>query len=878
MKRRPFEDHPDEIRAELEDHLERRTRALIAKGWTPEDAAREARRRFGAVARVQAECEAISVRARRRQRWSGAWAGVRDDALAAWRAVLRRPGLSGASLVTVALAVGTVAAVLGIVQAVLLRPLPFPDPGRLGLVEANQGVGVRHVSPRLWDAWQREVDAQVETAVWVEGDANLAGAALPRRVRTRAVSETYFATLGMTALLGSLPGSFADQGLVMSERLWRTDYGADPDVIGLLVDVDGVRRPVAAVLADTQRLADADPDLWVPLRLSGAERQQSAGYLSALARLRPGVDVASGVRALQRVADAVEEPDADGERVRIVWLPMEEALLGQARAPLLSLTGAVLLLLLLSCANLANLLLASVADRRRELSLRSALGAGRRRLLRLLLLEQSLVSLGGGALGVLVAYAVVRIFVTAAPADTPRLAHVGISPAVVASTFLIALVVGLSCAGVAAFLGTGGVARAGSMEGRGAGGDLRTRRWQATFVGAQAATALVLVVAGGLMLRTARALAAVPVGYDASVVTAQMSVSEGRYREAAAAVNVADAVLAAVAAVPGVSAVSYGTAAPLVGGSFGLPVALAGQALDGPSAVQPSMQIVAPGYFAVVGIPLLAGAAVTESEDRAAARAVVVNETLAASLGGTPSELVGRALRIGGSDFQDEDGEPQDWRIAGVVADARGEGPRIAPAPVLYFSPRGVPPGPWSWVGRELIVVLRASDWSPAAEQRVRAAVAGVDPTLPLADVRTLSDRLAASLATEHMVLVVLGVLALAGLALASVGVAGVVAHGVTVRTREIGVRMALGSTLRGVRRLVLRQALRPVLIGAGAGLLGAVALARLLTALLFGVSATDPTTFLAAASLLAAVAAVAAWLPTRGVARVDPARVLTAD
>lgn len=854
-----------EIDEEFEDHIARRTDALIARGMDPAAARAEARRRFGNVAAVRAECVAIAERGGRRRERARMAQDLGQDVRQAFRAFRRRPGASFAVLVTLALGIGALTSVFAVAESVLLRPLPIPDAGSVVVVRTDASAVL---SPRIFDAWQRNAGDAIRLAAYNQGELTLTGEGLPRRLRAASVTAGYFDVLGMRPRIGRVPDAGSD--VLLADRAWRVDFGARPDIVGQSIVLNGVAHTVTGVLPGGADLSPESPDVWVPLELSPADLQSAAGWLRLVGRMAPGVTIKGLEERLQGIAERVEG-DVDE---RVTATPIADTLLGDVRAPIVALAGGVGLLLLLACANIANLLLASGVARRREFAVRAALGAGRGRIVRQLMAEHVLLALLAGTAGLVVAAGGIRILVALAPAGTPRIDQAGLSWV----TILFAAGASLGTAvlfGVAPTLASTGRA-IGSLSGRVAGLDRPTRRLQGTLVGLETALAVVLVIAGGLLVRTAVSLARVPVGFDQATVTARIAMPSARYPTVPSAVATADAIRAELASLPGIEGVAYGTAAPLVGGSFGLGVTLDGG--TGTAPAYPRMHIVTPGWFDVVGMRFRAGSAYTAADDRAGGRALVVTEGVARALAVPPEDLVGRTIRFDGDDFREADGTFAAWRVTGVLADARTAGPRRDAEPALFFPPSAVPAAPWDWLGREVVLTLRADAWTPALAAAARAAAARIDPAMPLHDVRTLEQRLAGELATERMLTIVLVALAALGLLLAGIGIAGVVAHGVARRTREIGVRMALGASITRVQSLVVRQALVPVLFGIAAGVAGALVSTRLLASVLYGVGPADPVTFVGATLAIALAATAAAWWPARRAAAVDPVRALAAE
>ena len=874
----------DELEAEIRDHLARRAEALMARGWTEEEAWAEARARFGDVESVRRECGEIRRRREVRMRWRGVWDRLGQDLRYGWRTLARRPGFALVSLATLALGMGATAAVFGLVNTVLLRPVPVPEPDAVHWIVQGDFPAV--LSPPAVDVIRRDA-----TSVAGVGALATSRAALVRGDATPRLLEGWRATPGVLEVAGramlagrpfteeeTRPG--AEPVVILSHETWVREFAADPEVVGSPVRLAGSDHRVVGVLPEDWILAREAPDFIAPLVLTPGEWAGAGGsYLRVVVRLAPGV-TPEDARA-EIVRSVTEAGIADADEVADVGLQSAGALLGDpVRRPLLLLLGAVVLVLLIGCGNVANLLLAQGAGRRRELAVRTALGAGRGRVRGQLMVESLLLGGLGALLALPVAWVVLRTLVALAPADVPRLSGAGLDPATLGFTLALGVGTALLFGLVPAIRGARTDLQTALKDGaRTVGGS--GRDWlRGGLVTAEVALCLVLLVGAGLLLRTADALRQVDRGFSDAVLTGRVALPWDRYPSVTEAIGTFEEIRDRMARVPGVAGVAFTSRAPLAGRNFGLPVTRSGEearaeAGDAPGAL---MRIVSSGYFEAMGVPLARGPGFRPGDDVPGGPAVVVNQVLADALELGPDPIGARITAVG-SDFRAAGSDGwRSWEVVGVVAATRDGGLRADPPPELYFLPRNIPPGPWDWIGRELMLVVRAGEHPEALAPELRRAVEAVDPTLPLHDLQTMDRRVADSLALDRMIRLLLLTLGGLGTLLAAGGIFGVVSVHVARRIPELGVRVALGASGASVRALVIRRTAIPVAIGVALG--GALTLVGggLLGRLLYGVSPRDPLTLAAACAVVAAVGLAAAWIPALRAARVDPVRALAAD
>lgn len=872
----------DELDAEIQDHLARRAEAFMAAGATEDEAWAQARARFGNVVEVKRQMETVQRKRRRKMRWKNLGDQAAQDLRYGIRALRRRPGSSGVALGMLALGVAATAAVFSVVNAVLLRPLPIPQADQVRWLTVDEQV-VR-VSPPAVDLLRREADALQAVGAITGSRGALVHGAVPTLLEGWAATPELLDVVGlpMAAGRGLQPGDAvegAEPVVLLSHGVWTRDFQGDPGVAGSVIRLGNTDRRVAGVLTSDWALGSLAPEFVVPLVLS-PEAWASAGgnYLQVLTRLAPGV---GGEQARAEVVQLLGDAGvADDETLARAGLhPLDDVLTGVLRAPLFLLLGAVVLVLLIACGNVANLLLAQGASRSRELAVRTALGAGRGRVTRQLLVESLILGTVAAVAALPLAWAGARVLVSLAPVGVPRIDQAGLDP----TTFLFTLGLGVGTAllfgVVPALRGGGGDVQAVLKEGTRTMGAGRGDWLRGGLVAAEVAFCLVLLVGAGLLLRSADALSRVDRGFESGVLTGSVALPYDRYPSVDDAVVTFQTLKERMAAVPGVTDVAFTSRAPLAGSNFGLPIARAGDESEvDPNTPQARMRIVSPDYFRAMGIPLRQGAGFRESDDVLGGTAVVINEVLSQALG-LGASPVGEQIVAVGSDFRLPDSESyRTFEVVGVVGSTRDEGLRTDPPPEMYFLPRNIPEGPWSWIGRELMLVVATGGDPAALAPALRQAVAEVDPALPLHDLETMEARVAASLALDRMVRLLLVTLGILGSLLAAGGVFGVVSYHVARRVPEIGLRLALGASAPGVQGHVLARTSRPLIVGAVVGVGLALAASRVLESLLFEVSARDPWTLGAATLLVIGMGLAAAWWPAMRASRVDPVEALAAD
>jgi predicted permease len=777
---------------------------------------------------------------------------------------------------TLALAVGAITAVFSVVSGVVLAPLPYEDPDGIMMVwEENlpRDNPRNTASPANYFAWQ-EARSFAELAAFVPYSVTMTGGGEPQRVGIVRVAPPFFSILGVRPLVGRLlrpdEDGRDDRVAVLDYGFWQRRFGGDPDVVGRSITLDGNPYEVVGVLPGS---FDFDPplafnsigteDVWLPLHTEPSWRGR---YLQVLGRLAPGATRGEADAELDLIAARYEEEAPDynaGYRVNVV--PLYEQIVGDSRVLILVLFSAVGIVLLIAAANVANLLLARATRRERELAVRAAIGARGGRIATLLLVESLLLGLAGGAIGILVAHGAVAALLALGP-DIPRLGEVGVDGPVLAFALLVsvatALLFGTLPALRAARTDLGGALKEGGVRGGSRRGIVRTRN---ALVVAEVAMALTLLAGAGLLLKSFRSLMDEGVGLDTGgVLTLDVQLGDDAYPDSARA-PFFEELVDRVDALPGVETASAITALPLsgmgIGTSFYDPDRPPPDPGDQPVA---DIRPVHRDYFATMGIPLLAGRTFDRRDGSDAPRTVVISAATAEEVfpGVDP---VGRRIAMPWGDTLVAE-------VIGVVGDVLHEGPGTKPRSKLYWDHR-------QFTDFGFMTLVVRTDGDPTALlPLVRAEVLAMDANLPVYNVRTMDGYLSESVARNRFALLAFTAFAGVALLLALVGVYGVLSYAVSLRSREIGIRVALGAGTEAIGGMVLRQGATVVAIGLVAGLVGAAALTRFLGSLLYEVSPTDPVTLGLMTGLLLATALAASWLPARRAARTDPARVLRGE
>jgi putative ABC transport system permease protein len=804
-----------------------------------------------------------------------------QDLRYAARMLLKKPGFTLIAVITLALGIGANTAIFSVVNAVLLRPLPYAEPGRLvALWESNkQKLDSRNsISyPNFFDWRAQNQSFELMASYYTSGMA-LTGVATPVNLRSAVVSPDLFAVLGVNPQLGrwfvaeeEKPGA---RVAVISHSLWQRQFGGDPNIVGRALALSGKPFNVVGVMpAGFQFPIEAEPvEVWVSSSVDGEKsdpkepamnEQRGAHYLQAVARLKPNVTIEQAQAEMSAIAGKLEQqyPDSN-KRYGAMVIPYHNDLVHDYSQALWLILGAVACVLLIACANVANLLLARATARYKEIAVRSALGAGRWRVIRQLLTESLLLALGGGLLGLLLAWWGTEALLRMIPEEVPRLAEINIDRWVFGFTLLISVVTGIVF-GLAPALQASKIELTEAMKegGRGAGEGGGRGRLRGALVVAEIAIALVVLIGAGLLLQTFRKLQQVDLGYDTSrVLTASVELPDARYPKTEQAATFYRALLERVKALPGVEGASAIVPQPLSGDVFSISFEIEGRNI--PKSDHPSSHFrsVSPDYFSVMKIPVLAGRAFTERDDAKAPGVVIINETFAKRHFPNENPL-GKHLKPGLS----LDGQKV-WReIVGVVKDVKHRQSLGRDyEPEYYFPHAQMPIGSMS-------LVVRATNDPRSLAGAIQREVQSLDRDIPVSLIKTLDQYLGVAVAQPKFNALLLGLFAGLALLLTAIGLYGVMAYSVIQRTQEIGIRLALGAQTGDVLRMVLRQGLRLTALGLALGLAASYALTRYMQALLFNVRPTDPLTFAVIALMLVSVALLACYFPARRATKVDP-------
>ena len=798
------------------------------------------------------------------------------------RSLRKAPTLSLSVILTLAICIGATTAIFSVVYTVLFRPLPFTDPDGLLLVRTVWRDLPSSFSAGNWNDVARQQTSFSHFVPAYGESYNLSGAESPENVEGARVGADWFALLGVRPALGrdfraeeNTPGR--EDVVLLSHGLWQRRFGADPSVVGSEIRLDGRPHTVIGVMPASMDFTLFDEELWLPAAFS-PERlaEHDEHYLTVLARLRPGVTPARGEEEMAALGRWLESnfPRENTDRT-IRVSPLMEELVGDYRPRLFVLLGAVAFVLLIACANVANLLLARGAARAREISIRAAIGAGRRHLVAHALAESVVLAAAGGAIGLLVGYWGVTLLAAYGPEDVPRLAQARVDGPVLAFalglTALSGLVFGLAPALRTAARPPHEALKEGGRSGTRAGSRDRLRN---VLVVAEIALALVLLTGAGLLIRSAVALTGVNPGFDPhGVVMGRVSLPATAYATPDEVTRAFERIVERVGNIPGVASAAMVSAAPLEGGnSNGL--VPEGRPLELGSAINSLMRLATPEYFETMRIELVRGRGFTAQDRQGTPRVMVINETLAREA--FPGEdAIGKRIACceGGPD-----GDPGWKEVVGVARDVRAVGLDQEPMAEFYLPMLQAPAAAWTWTDRTMTLAVRAQGGEPALMAPLRRAIAEVDPSLPLYNLGTMQGRVMDSLAQARFSTMLLTAFGAIALALAAIGVYGVISYGVTQRTQEIGIRMALGARHGDVLTMVVRHGMALAGLGLLVGLAAALALSGLLESLLYQVSPTDPPTFATGLVVLSVVAVLAAALPARRAARTDPMVALRSD
>ena len=881
--------HADGTRedAELRFHIEAFKDDLVCGGMARHEALRRARLEFGGIEGAKENCrEARGV--------SFADSLVQDLRFGS-RVLGKTPGFTGVAVLTLALGIGANTAVFSVVNSVLLKPLSYPRaedlvalhqvaPGAAGLADFENGL---LLSPSMYFTYAEQNHTFQSLGVWVTGTANVTGVAEPEQVRTVEVSDGVLQTLSVPPEIGrwtspadQIPGG--PERVMLSHGYWQRRFGGDRSAVGRNLTVDSRPREIVGVMPPGFRLVDAEFDVIVPLAFDRGKLILAGFGYQAIARLKPGVTLAEADADLTRMLpiwmDSWSNGPGTDPHVYETWRitpkihPLKREVLGNVSDVLWVVMGTIGLVMLIACANVANLILVKVEARQQELAVLAALGAGRGRIVRGLLIESLMLGLMGGTVGAALANGGVRLLLAVGPANLPRLSEISLDARAFGFTVLLSLLSGLlfglvpalKYSGSRASLTLGSAGRSMSMS-------RERHRARSILAVGQLAMALVLLVSAGLMIRTFQALRRVEPGFtDAEhLQVLRISVPDSLVKEPERVTRIQNEIVQNLAAIPGVRSAGFISKMPMEGFDAPWDAIYARDKVYSDGVIPPLrlFKYVSPDFFRAVGTRIVAGRGLTWTEVYGLQPVVMVSENLAREMWGTPSAAVGKQL----TEFRS-----MPWHeVIGVIEDVRENGVQEkSPETVYWPSLMGSLYGPGNKLGavRTVTFVIRSERaGTEGFLNEVRQAVWLVNSTLPLASVRTMQEVYDKSVARTSFTLVMPGIAGAMALVLGIIGIYGVISYSVSQRRREFGIRVALGARPGNVLKMVLRQGVKMALAGVVIGFGGAFALTRLMTSLLFGVAARDPATFVAMAALLVLVALLACYFPARRAMKVDP-------
>jgi predicted permease len=880
---------------ELRSYIEIETAENVARGMSTEAARRAAHLKLGNTVCIREEIHRMNTIAPLET--------LGRDLRLALRGMRRRPGFTLAVVLTLALGIGTNTAIFAVVDGVLLKPLPYPDAAELVSVEhvaPGLDIDELRVSPTQYFTYRDEGRVFEHIGLYGDGGRTITGLEEPEQARALFVTEGVLRALAIQPQLGRLfteadttPGGSAILPVILTHAYWQRRFGGDGSVIGRRLIVDSNPAEVVGVMPEGFRFLDMEPAAEVisPIVLDRAGLKIDAGFgFYSLARLKRGMTAADANADIARMLPIwlnawPRSPNAgrqmvEGWRTTPVVQPLKDAVVGGVGSMLWVLMATIGMVLLIACANVANLMLLRSESRRKEFAVRAALGAGRGHIAKEVLVESLALSLTGGALGVAFAFTAVRLIVRTAPATLPRVEDIALDPRAMAFAIAVSLLASVLFGAFPALkhLAQHGASVVGAARGTSASREqMRTR---SSLVVVQVALALVLLVGSGLMLRTFQALLHVEPGFTglADLQTARVWVPPNQVPDPERVTRTQHEILDRIAAIPGVTAAAFAGSVPMEGPLRVVTNSVLIEGRNDPPGTTPPvrrMKTVSPGYFSVMGTRIIAGRDITWNDIYRRVNVAIVSDSFAREFWGSPTAALGR--NIGGPGVA---GSPV-WReVVGIVEDVH-EDALHQPAPAMVYWPvmmadyAGAP----LFATRPVNLVLRTDQAGrESLLGEVRKAVWSVNPSMPVFLVRTMQDLYDESMARTSFALVMLAIASVMALALGVIGIYGVMAYIVSQRSREIGIRLALGAKPAGLKRLFVRQGLTLAAIGAAAGLLTAVAATRWMSSLLFGVERLDLPTYATVLGVLGAAAALASYVPARRAARVDPASALAAE
>jgi predicted permease len=880
-----------EVSEEVQDFLDQSIAEFISRGFSPEEARRAAKIQMGSPTSVKQQVRSYG------------WENIVDTFFADLRYGLRQlrrnPGFTAITVLTLAIGIGANTAAFSVVNSVLLKPLSYPKseelvalkqmaPGAAGLFSVSDGL---RLSPSMYFTYSEQNRSFQSLGVWYPGTANVTGLAEAEQVRSIEVTDGVLQSLGIPPVLGRWLSS-ADQQprsaltVMLSYGYWQRSFGGDRSVIGRKITVDSKLREIVGVMPRGFQVVDTDFDLIVPLAFDRGKVILAGFGYQGIARLKPGVSIAQADADITRMLPIWMDSFSNGAgtnshfyetwKITPTIRPLKLEVVGEVGNVLWVIMGTIGIVMLITCANVVNLLLVKTEGRQQELAIRSALGAGRWRIVRALLVESLTLGFFGGALGIALADGGLRFLLALGPANLPRLTEISLDARAILFTLALSVLSSLIFGLIPALKYAGQqIALTLRAAGRTSSASRERYRVRDVLVVAQVTLALILLVSAGLMIRTFQSLRNVEPGFThpEHLQIMRISIPKSLVPEPLRVTRIQNDISEKLAAIPGVTSVAFASEMPMEGIEPSWDVIIPEGKADATEENQPLRMFknVSPGYFQTEGTKLIAGRELTWTDVFAQRRSAMVSENLAREFWGMPSAAIGKRFK----EFSTW------WEVVGVAEDVRENGVSEKAPAIVYWPPmmEGLfGPGALDAVRTVTFVVRSDRTGTASFVGEVRQAVASVNSNLPVTSVRTLQNVYDHSLARTSFALVMLAIAGAMALTIGVIGIYGVISYTVSQRTREIGIRLALGAQQSAIRRMFVGHALALAGIGAVLGLAAAAALMRLMKSLLFGISPLDPLTYIAIPFGLVIVAMLASYLPARRAAAVDPANTLRAD
>ena len=878
-----------ELDTELRYHLESLAIEHRARGLSEEEARRAARRDFGSLVRTQ--------EIYRDQRGIPMLETLWRDVRFSLRSMRRTPTVTIAVIATLAIGIGANTAIFSVVNGILIRPLPYPNPDALvGVWHTAQFQGVTsnniRLSSTMYLSYRQHNETFQEFGVWHTGAANVTGNGKPEEVRTLVVTYGTLPAIGVQPALGRWFTAADDtagtqETVILSHAYWQRRFGADPGVLGRTITIDSRLRAVIGVMPARFQFVTSSPDVILPERFTGGQLQPNDVHMYVgIARLKPGVSLADANADVARMLPVwireygTNGPVLQAARFAPALRPLKQDVIGDVGPVLWLIMGTIGIVLLIACANVANLMLVRAEGRHQEIIVRAALGAGWLRISRQLLVESTILALFGGAASLVLAYAGLQLLLALGPTNLPRLAEVSIDSAVLAFTLAVSVSSGLlfGLMPVVRYARTRSTALSDALHGGGRtlSQNRERRRSLSALVVTQVALAVVLLVASGLMIRSFQALRKVQPGFTVpeQLQTIRISIPEADVAEPQRVIRMQHDIMEQIGGIPGVTSVSFATALPMEA-DFEDNIVLTAEDKTYEVGIPPlrRSKSVAPNYFATLGTPLVAGRDFTWAEIYDSRPVAIVSENMAREMWGEPSAALGKRIRVGRVGVWNE--------IVGVARDVHDSGVHQEAPTIVYWRAgiQRVPGNSIEYIPRAITFAIRSGHTGTEDfVKRISEAVWTVNPKLPLARVQTLGQVYEQSMSRTAFTLVMLTIAGSMALVLGIVGIYGVISYGVVQRSREVGIRIALGARGSEVQRMFLRQGLAMSVMGIIGGMAGALALTRWMSSLLFGVTPMDSITYGVVSVVLIVASALATYVPARRATHVDPIDSLRAE